>query len=292
MENNANNIKKKKNKKRKHNDEDKNDNEEIVDVDKEKLREELDNYLKINADYINSKDKEAENAKKIKNKTTEKLEEALNLKKGEDINKLYEFTIELIKNYSQIEIQLNSFKIKSETLSKDLTTSNENQNLYKTKFSEQEKLNKLLMDKLKLNTEEKKQILEEEAAKREEMVKKCENFMKEVQSKFETSLPEKEELIKENDNLRAKLEQASNFIKENFDNNMVSKSQKLEEEFKNLMNDKVKEVSEQAKGLITENAQLKSQLNLYSSKFDELNVSIKQYNGIYETLKKEVDKVC
>lgn len=288
----VNNNKKKRHRKRNNNNNEKDiEKKEVIDVDKQKLKEELDNYLKINEDLIKSKDKEEELAKKIKKKTSEKLEEALNLKKSEDISKLYDFTIEIIKQFSQLELNSNSIKIKNENITKELNSSNENSNFYKNKFLEQEKFNKMLLDKLKQNSDEKKQILEDESKKREEMVKKCEDFMKEVQGKFENSLPEKEELIKENENLRNKLEQASNFIKENFDNNMISKTQKLEEEFKNLMNDKVKEVSDQAKGLITENTQLKTQLNLYSTKFDELNSSIKQYNGIYETLKKEVDKV-
>lgn len=267
------------------------DDEEIINVDTEKLKEELEGFLKINQEAAKAKDKESEITNKIKEKTTEKMVELKDLKNKSDYEKLYQEAIEIIKKASQYEIDSSISKLNNDFLKKENTSLVENNNLLKNKNSEQEKLNKMLLDKIKNNTEEKKKILEDEAQKRQEMVEKCENFMKEVQSKFEGSLPEKEELIKENENLRQKLEQASKFIQENMNSEFVQKAQRMEEEFKELLNNRVKEVSQQATDLMTENAQLKGQINLYSSKFEEFNKSIQSYNKIYETLKKEIEKV-
>jgi len=159
------------------------------------------------------------------------------------------------------------------------------------KVSENERYNKLLLDKVMEINEEKRKILQEEANKRGEIVKKCEDFVKEVQEKFNNSLPEREALIKENDLLKKKLEETQVFIKENLETTFKLKNLQIEDEFKKSMNTKMEEIASQAKGYLQENSELKGQLMLYTKKFDEVNLSIGQYNKAFDTLKKEIDKV-
>ena len=124
-----------------------------------------------------------------------------------------------------------------------------NNNLIKTntRCTELEKLNKFYLEKLKEINEEKKTIINEEKAKRNEIVTKCEDFMKEFQQKFEASIPEKEELIKENEMLKKKLEEYvynTNQIKENLESQMLLKDKQnllFEEELRNQIKLKMEE---------------------------------------------------
>lgn len=148
----------------------------------------------------------------------------------------------------------------------------------------------MLLEKCNQLNEEKKKLVIEETEKRNELIVKCENFMKEMQSKFEKEIPEKEMLIRENDELRKKLEETKVIIEEKLD--FARKSKDLfEENIKSGMESKLKELMERENIHATENIQLKAQLNIYNSKFEELTKSIQTYSSHYDILKKEVDKV-
>jgi len=66
---------------------------------------------------------------------------------------------------------------------------------------------------------------------------------------------------------------------------------KYEENVKTIMEDKFKEINDQSKYIITENIELKSQLSMYTKRFEEISKTISQYNDCYETLKKENEKI-
>jgi len=96
--------------------------------------------------------------------------------------------------------------------------------------------------------EEKTIILKDEKAKREELTLKCENFMKDLQSKYEREIPERDEIIKENEMLRKKFEeyvQNTTTIKDNLENQMKLKEMQttaFEEEFRGQIKEKMEEL--------------------------------------------------
>jgi DNA repair exonuclease SbcCD ATPase subunit len=268
-------------------------NQEEVDnkyVDYEKLKEELDKYLKINEEVNKKNEKESEAIKKLKNKAIEKIKEFKEYKEEEKYDEILTNAIDTVKALSNSDISLSQNKIKIDGLTKDNSQLNDNINTLNNKVSSGEKYSKMLLEKCNQLNEEKKKLVQEETEKRNELIKKCEDFMKDMQSKFEKEIPEKELLIRENDDLRKKLEETKVLIEEKLD--LAQKSKLMfEESIKCGMESKLKELIEKDNLNSAENMHLKAQLNIYNQKFDELTKSIQTYNGHYETLKKEIDKV-
>jgi len=259
-------------------------------VDVEQLKEELDKYLKINEEISKSKEKESEQIKKIKNKGVDKIKELKELKEENKIDDLLAESIENVKALTNSEILASQNKIKIDNLTKENNQLNDNINALNSKITSSDKYNKMLLEKCNQLKEEKKAVQYEEAEKRNELVKKCEDFMKDMQTKFEKEIPEKELLIKENDELRQKLQETKVLIEEKLDFANKSKSM-LEESLKSGMEAKLKELVEKENHHQAENVHLKAQLNLYNTKFEELTKSIQTYNSHYENLRKEIDKV-
>lgn len=280
--------KEKRNKKRNKNNNDQDNKEENTDYSK--LKEELDNYLKQNEEISKTKEKENEVVKKIKNAALEKLKELKELKENQSYEELYNKAVEEVKLHSNLEITQTTQKFKLEALTKDNSVLNENNNTLSNKIASGEKYSKMLLDKCNQLNEEKKKIIIDESEKRNELIKKCEDFMKDMQSKFEKEIPEKELLIKENEQLRKKLDETKVFIEEKLESAQKSKEM-FEQSMKTGIEAEVKELRERDTLNKIENMQLKAQLNIYNQKFDELTNSVKSYNSHYELLKKEIEKV-
>lgn len=257
------------------------------DTETNNLNEELNNYLKINEPFAKAKEFEESEIARVKEENNSKIEEIKKLKEEGNIDKIYDISLQLLKQSQIILISNVQNKIKLDNY--DVVI--KDYEIFKQKFEEKDKFGKLLMEKIKGYQEEISNIRVEEDSKRREVIKKCEDFMQEVQNKIEAQKEDRENLIKENTEIREKLKEAADFIKEHVENNNIkSQSMQMEQEIKNMMQGKLLEITEQAKSYMQENIQLKSQLNIYSSKYEELNKSIQQYNSLYENLKSQLDK--
>lgn len=260
------------------------------DVDYSKLKDEIDTFLKVNEEVSKAKSKEEEQIKKLKSQAVEKLKDLKQLKEEKNYDEIYNIAVESIKAQASTDVTNYSNKIKLEQMNKEVTQQNDNISILNNKINSSEKYSKMLLEKCNQLNEEKKKLIIEETEKRNELIKRCEDFMKDMQSKFEKEIPEKEMLIKENDDLRQKLQETKCIIEEKLDFAQKSKDM-FEENIKLGMESKLKELIERESLHQAENMQLKAQLNLYNQKFDELTKSIQTYSSHYDTLKKEIDKV-
>ncbi len=252
--------------------------------DKEKINiaEELDNYLKLNKHLESSNHKQSDNTFDSADKElNEQRKRLLSLYDEKDIDKIYDFANKLINSSKSICSRYNDNKASFEK---------ENTSI-RAKLDEKEKYNKILMEKIKIIHEEKEKILYDENNKRIEVVKKCEDFMKDVEEKLKAAAGEREQIINENNELREKLKDAAKFIQDNLEasTSMKADSIRMEQELKGMMQGKLLEATENAQLLYQENINLKSQISLYTSKFEEVNKSMQKYSSVYDSLKKEIE---
>jgi hypothetical protein len=191
-----------------------------------------------------------------------------------------------------IKIEKNNLQIKNESDE----ASNLNDTLSK-KFCDKDKLNKMLIDKINKIVDERKTALQEESEIRSEIVKKTEEYVKNVQQKYEAELPEKEKLIKENQELRQKIEEyvlESKGIKDSIENKLKSKENQVgldEETFKLNIKVQMEEVTHTAQKNVLENMELKRQLDLYKMKYEEMSSNVKIYTDKYQEFIDEIEKV-
>lgn len=277
------------------------------EIDNETLKNELENFLSVHEPLSKNKQKEEEILQKIKNLGIEKIKDLLQMKQdiqnsikndkekntnntNDKLDKFYEFAVEQIKILTQEEVNNKQNKLKSDALQKENKTLKEELEASEIKLKQGEKYKSMLIEKIQAVTDDNKKILTEEAEKRKELITKCEDFMKDMQGKIEKENEEKGLLIQENTNLRQKLEECRVLIEEKLDAVQKNKSQ-FEETVKNDMENKLKELLLKEAITTKENETLKAQVQLYSSKFEELTKSINNYNKHYETFKKEIDKV-
>ena len=115
-------------------------------------------------------------------------------------------------------------------------------------LAELEKVNKLSLQRLQALNEEKKKLIQDEKNKFNEINQKCENFVKDFKSKIEGSVPDKETLVSENENLKAQLEEAisnANKLNESLENQMKEKevkTQTIEEELRSDIKKKMEDI--------------------------------------------------
>ncbi len=153
------------------------------------------------------------------------------------------------------------------------------------------------MQKMNDLQEEKKKIIKDEMAKRNEIIKKTEDYMKEYQQNFENDVPEKEALLRENMILKQKIEayvQNTKAIKENVENQMKLKDQQnlmFEDELKNQIKSKMDELSKQNDKAMIENKELMEKNQIYAKKFEEINKNIVSSNETFSKMKEDIEKV-
>ena len=166
-----------------------------------------------------------------------------------------------------------------------------------SKIATLEKNNKFYMQKMNDLQEEKKKIIKDEVAKRNDIIKKTEEYMKDYQQNFENGVPEKEALLRENMILKQKIDayiENTKAIKENVENQMKLKDQQnllFEEELKNQINSKIDELSKQNEKASIENIDLKQKNQIYAKKFEDINKSIMNSNETFTKMKDEIEKV-
>lgn len=165
------------------------------------------------------------------------------------------------------------------------------------KFNDKERYNKILIDKIKILTEEKNKILTEENEKRNKIIKDTENFVKDIQSKYQDELPDRQKLIDENQLLRQELDESIKYtmsIKQLIESQKEikeTKAKELENEYKNMMGPKIEGLTSQAQKYLVENSELKTQIIQYQNKCESLQDTFAGCNKEYEKLMNEIEKV-
>jgi hypothetical protein len=160
-----------------------------------------------------------------------------------------------------------------------------------------EKNNKILLDKVKEVTDEKNIKIIEEKEKREELQRKCEEFRKDVDEKFSKDVIDKDQIIKDNDNLRTKLEEYKTnmeAIKANLEEQIDNKDKQANEfqvDFKSQIQTKIDEMLTHSEKLTNENKTIREGVLFYQKKIEELAHSMGSFTSTFENSKKEFEKV-
>lgn len=297
-----NNDKQNKRNKRKNKEKERNEIDEKEKNDKKQRIENITkNYLKLDAKDI-TKDIE----EKIQNYYLDRIELAERLKDENNLNELYDLAEISVFNYflnfklrKFSNFELENFQVKGkfkETFSANDLIKSQNAEQLRRK-GEKDKYNAILMDKIKQLTEEKNKILTEENEKRNQIIKETENFVKDIQNKYQEELPERQMLLDENQKLRKELDESIKYtigIKEmieNQKNKKLTKTKELEHEYKNNMSTKMEYLSNQAQKYLIENSELKTQIIQYQNKNEEMQNVLNSYNKEYQNLMQEVEKV-
>lgn len=277
---------KKKNKKKGKQDEEKQIQEEKLDVDK--LAQELNSYLKVNQDNFKKQEKESDIAREIKKKGQDLLIRAKEIKEQNKLEELFNLAVSITNSNLINDVRyIAEVKPSHDKLTRENLNLTEEINLLKSKTEEQVKSSKYHMDVIKSCLEEKRVLQVDEENKRVELVKKAEEIVSNVREKYSNNGPSSEDIIAENNKLRAQLEEAKKFWNENFKDGRF----KLEEDLQNIFDNQFKDITDQAKEQMRENEVLKMKVEVFTQKFDGLNGSISQYNQIYDSLKKDAEKV-
>jgi hypothetical protein len=155
----------------------------------------------------------------------------------------------------------------------------------------------MLIEKIKNMTEEKNKVLLEENEKRNQIIKETEEFVKNIQNKYQEELPERQKLIEENQKLREELDESIKYtmnIKQLIEAQKDKKEKKakdLEEEYKNTVNTKIEQLTYDTQKYLLENNELKTQIIQYQKKCEELQESHSLFNKEYEKLMTQIEKV-
>ena len=188
----------------------------------------------------------------------------------------------MTKQNEQLENQKSKIKEKSAELNK--------------KFTDKEKMSKLLIEKIKTLNEEKNKIIHEETERRNVIVQETENFVKDIQEKYELEIPEKQKAIEENQNLRKEIEscvQSTMAAKEIIENKLKEKDQEaldLEESYKKDIRKKMEETTLKAQKYLFENSELKTQTISILSKNSEMEKAEETFKTEFSKLENELEK--
>lgn len=263
--------------------------EEEAPSKEEEILKDLDSYLKLSSESINSKEKDGELIRSVRKEAVKKLVDLYDLKEEQNFDEVYKLCLEMTKARCLKEINYGLIKIKYDNQVKANQNNSSIIETQSSKIMSLEKYNKLLLDKCNELKEEKNNIANNEKDKRNELIKKCEEFMKDMEEKYKNDMVDKENLINENNELRNKLKESRIVLEERFE--QVKHQQQFEETFVNNMQGKINDMIENEKLIKTENIQLKATLSLTEEKFKELTKVIQVYNKNIDLYKREMDKV-
>lgn len=251
------------------------------------VKEDLDNYIKLNEPLVKMKEEEERRLKELKEEDNIRRKELVKLKEENNSMKILDFSEKLLNLHYETAMKSLTFELKSSNfdgIAKEIS-------LYKAKLDDKERFNKLLIDKIKIAQEEKKMIIDEDNKYRQDIQKKYDDFVKDIQLTIDKENENRELIIKENTDLKDKLRQAYEQLQEGF----KSQEERLQSgmmafNLNKEMEGKLIEINEKAKEYMKENIELRQQIELYNGKFSEVSKTIEQYNKAYDVLKKEVDK--
>jgi hypothetical protein len=172
---------------------------------------------------------------------------------------------------------------------------NETFTVLNKKFEDREKLFKLFNDKLSALIEDRKAFLLQENEKRNKIVQECEEYVRELQGKYERDLPEKQLLIQENQNLRQEIEtyiSESMTIKDTIENKLQNKDVHNDQEaYKDNMRKMIEAITGDTQRHFLENIELKKQLPFYKQKVSEMTETVGSYTSKYNEFIGELEKV-
>ena len=195
--------------------------------------------------------------------------------------------------------ELNQLKIqatKKALLAKNENIKKENDELVK-KANDKEKFSNLLLEKIKSINEEKIKIIQEITEKRNEIVVETENYVKEIQMKFQSELPEKQKLLEDNQRLRDELEEftkKSSNMKEEIEKEIKDKEKlniDLQSDFINKFKVKLEKIQSEKELLFMENMKLKKELEEYSNTKEDRDKTLDKYVAEWEKFSKENENV-
>jgi len=127
---------------------------------------------------------------------------------------------------------------------------------------------------------------------RNKVVKETEDYVKELQAQYELTLPEKQKLIEENQQLRRDIDACvkdTMSMKDSIEDKMKEKDEKtveLENEYKNSIRSKMEEMTFNAQKYLMENSEYKGQIINYQKKNEEMSGAVAMFNVEYDKLKK------
>lgn len=153
------------------------------------------------------------------------------------------------------------------------------------------------MEKIKSINEEKIKIIQEITEKRNEIVVETENYVKEIQMKFQSELPEKQKLLEDNQRLRDELEEftkKSSNMKEDIEKEIKEKEKlniDLQSDFINKFKGKLEKIQSEKEVLFIENMKLKKELEEYSKTKDDRDKTLDKYVAEWEKFTKENENV-
>ena len=165
------------------------------------------------------------------------------------------------------------------------------------KSKDKEKYSHMLIDKLNSFNIEKNKIIQEETEKRNNYIKETEEFVKSLQEKCESELPERKRIIEENISLRKEIEETikssmsmKDLLKVELDDREKSTGD-VENAIKNNLKNKIQLISMQSQKYLMENSEMKTQNNLFKNKIDEMEMIKISFQSEWDKLNKEVEKV-
>lgn len=195
--------------------------------------------------------------------------------------------------------ELNQQKLqatKKALLTKNENIKKENDELVK-KANDKEKFSNLLLEKIKSINEEKIKIIQEITEKRNEIVVETENYVKEIQMKFQSELPEKQKLLEDNQRLRDELEEftkKSSNMKEEIEKEIKEKEKlniDLQSDFINKFKVKLEKIQTEKEVLFLENMKLKKELEEYSNTKEDRDKTLEKYVVEWDKFSKENENV-
>jgi len=195
--------------------------------------------------------------------------------------------------------ELNQLKLqatKKVLLTKNENIRKENDDLVK-KANDKEKFSNLLLEKIKSINEEKIKIIQEITEKRNDIVVETENYVKEIQMKFQSELPEKQKLLEDNQRLRDELEEftkKSSNMKEEIENEIKEKEKlniDLQSDFINKFKIKLEKIQSEKEILFLENMKLKKELAEYSNTKEDRDKTLEKYVAEWEKFSRENENV-
>lgn len=264
-----------------------NKDDDSTDIELEVCREEIELILKNSG--LSDKVLELDSTKKLKNAAVHVLSEFKEAKNANNIEAIYKLLVEKIKESTQAEVTNTTNKVNIEYLEGENKKLGEGAETLRARYAEQDKLIKMMKERIKTAQDERKKIAQEEMEKRDQIIKKYEEIIKNFQDELTRQIPEKEALVNENSGIRKELDEITAKINEAAGNSKINKLKKMEEQIATQMNQKMTKMLDQTKRYAMENAQLRAQLENYSSKYDELSGSLAKYNELYESLKKTIE---
>lgn len=210
---------------------------------------------------------------------------------------LSDLAVSTLKSYHTLHLdELMTNEINSKLTSQNNTLKTKNTELNK-KITDKDKFSKILIDKIKSINEEKQKLIEEEVNKRNEIVKATEDFVHQIQVKYEEDLPAKQKLIEENQNLRKEIELCvkSTLEKKELIENQLRAKCMLGDEWKRKVEDKLKEKMERltnlSEGGLVEKTNIIMELGSIRNNNLEMENIVGKYNDELAKLVNEIEKV-